>query len=51
MRIEDILLRGLPTTHVEESIYLESVISSDGKFLKDLEKKIAAATRAFGMLI
>ena len=36
--------------HVDEFTYLGSVISSDGKFMKDIEKRRAAATRAFGML-
>ena len=50
IRMEDIELRGQPMKQVDEFTYLGSVISSDGKFLKDIEKRRAAATRAFGML-
>ena len=35
---------------VEEFTYLGSVITSDGKFLQDIEKRRAAATKASGML-
>ena len=50
IRMEDIELRGQPMKQVNEFTYLGSVISSDGKLLKDIEKRRAAATRAFGML-
>ena len=36
--------------HVEEFNYLGSETSSDGKFMKDIEKRREAAARAFGML-
>ena len=36
---------------VDEFTYLESVITSDGKFVQDIEKSKAGAMRAFGMLL
>ena len=35
---------------VEEFAYLRSVITSDGKFAQDIERRWAGATKAFGML-
>ena len=35
---------------VEEFTYLGTVITSDGKFVENAEKRRAGATRAFGML-
>ena len=35
---------------VEEFTYLGSVIASNGKFTKNIERRRAGATRAFGML-
>jgi len=35
---------------VEEFVYLGSVISSNGEFAKDIERRRAEATRVFGTL-
>ena len=50
VRVEDISLRGQMMRQVEEFTYLGSVITSDGKFIQDIERRRAGATRAFGML-
>ena len=50
VRVEDISLRGQMMKQVEKFTYLGSVITSDGKFMQDMERKTAGATRLFGML-
>ena len=50
VRIEDLQLRGQPMKQAEQFTYLGSVITSDGKFIHDIERRRAGATRAFGML-
>ena len=49
-RVQNISLRGQAMKQVEEFTYLGSVITSDGKFVQDIERRRAGATRAFGML-
>ena len=50
VRVEDVQLRGQAMKTVEEFTYLGSVMASNGKFTQDIERRRAAATRAFGML-
>ena len=50
VRVEDISLRGQMMKKVGEFTYLGSVITSDGKFTQDIERRRAGATRAFGTL-
>ena len=50
VRIEDMELRGQRMKQVEEFVYLGSVFTSDGKFVQDIERRRAGATRAFGTL-
>ena len=50
IRVEDVQLRGQTMKTVEEFTYLGSVIASNGKFTQDIERRRAAATRAFEML-
>ena len=50
VRMEDMELREQRMKQVEEFVYLGSVFTSDGKFLQDIERRRAGATRAFGTL-
>ena len=48
--IEDLQLRAQPMKKVKEFTYLGTIITSEGKFIEDIERKRVGATRAFGML-
>ena len=50
IRMEDMELREQRMKQVEEFVYLGSVFTSDGKFMQDIERRRAGATRAFGTL-
>ena len=50
VRMEDMELREQRMKQVEEFVYLGSVFTSDGKFVQDIERRRAGATRAFGTL-
>lgn len=50
LNVEDLEFRGQTMKQVEEFIYLGSTITSDGKFVRDMERRKAGATRAFGVL-
>ena len=50
VRVEDVTLRGETIREVGEFTYLGSVVTTDGKTMKDIEKRRAGARRAFGSL-
>ena len=50
VRVEDVTLRGETIREVGEFTYLGSVVTTDGKSTKDIEKRRAGARRAFGTL-
>ena len=48
VRVEDIALKSQMMKQVEEFTYLGSVKTGDGKFIQDIERMRAEATRASG---
>jgi hypothetical protein len=50
LNVEDLEFRGQTMKQVEEFIYLGSTVTSDGKFVRYMERRKAGATRAFGVL-